>query len=55
MDLGFVVGLVLIMSGLFRLFLVRSGKLPTVFGFQRYIPYLFLAVGAAIFVLALVD
>ena len=55
MDLGIVVGLVLIMSGLFRLLHVRYGKLPNMLGIHRYFPYVFMGVGAAILVLGITD
>jgi hypothetical protein len=55
MDFGFVVALVLIATGVFRLWLVNSGKLPPMFGFQRYFPYAFIGVGLVLAVIALVD
>lgn len=35
----------LITTSIFRLYLIRSGKVAFVFGFQRYFPWLFLAAG----------
>ncbi len=55
MEFGLVVGLVLVASGVFRLWLVRSGKLPPMFGFQRYFPYIFIGAGLALAILALMD
>lgn len=55
MDFGFVVALVLIASGVFRLWLVRSGKLPPMFGIQRFFPYLFIAIGVVLAMVALLD
>jgi len=55
MDFGMVVALLMIAAGVFRLVLMRSGKVPAVFGYQRYIPYVFMGVGAVLFILALTD
>ena len=55
MDFGFVVALVLIASGVFRLWLVNSGKLPPMFGYQRYFPYVFIGVGVVLAAIALLD
>jgi hypothetical protein len=55
MDFGFVVALVLIASGVFRLWLVNTGKIPPMFGYQRYFPYVFIGAGAVLAVIALVD
>jgi hypothetical protein len=55
MDFGFVVALALIASGVFRLWLVNTGKLPPMFGYQRYVPYVFIGVGVVLAAIALVD
>lgn len=55
MDFGFVIALVLIATGVFRLWLVNSGKLPPMFGFQRYFPYAFIGLGIVLAVMALMD
>jgi len=54
-DLTYVVALIMIAAGVFRLWLTRSGKLPLAFGFQRYFPYLFIGMGVLLFVIAVFD
>lgn len=55
MDFTIVVALVLIAAGVFRLFLVRTGKKPEDVGYQRYFPYAFIVMGALLFILGLMD
>jgi hypothetical protein len=55
MDFTIVVSLVLIASGVFRLYLVRSGKLPQALSFQQYFPYVFIGAGLLMLVVALLD
>lgn len=55
MDFGIVVALVMVAAGVFRLVLMRSGKVPIAYGYQRYLPYVFMGVGALLFILALTD
>jgi hypothetical protein len=55
MDFGLVVALVLIASGVFRLWLVNTGKSPPMFGFQRYFPYAFIGMGIVLGILAFTD
>ncbi|MBA3377485.1 MAG: hypothetical protein H0T93_01240 [Chloroflexia bacterium] len=55
MDFGIVVALMMVAAGVFRLVLMRSGKVPIAFGYQRYFPYVFIGVGALLFILALTD
>jgi len=55
MDFGIVVALIMIAAGVFRLVLTRSGKVPVIFGYQRYIPFVFMGVGALLLIVALVD
>ncbi len=45
MQIPLLIGLMLITTSIFRLYLIRSGKVAFVFGFQRYFPWLFLAAG----------
>jgi hypothetical protein len=44
-QLPLLIGFMLITTSIFRLYLIRSGKVAFVFGFQRYFPWLFLAAG----------
>ncbi len=55
MGFGIVVALMMVAAGVFRLVLMRSGKVPIAFGYQRYFPYVFIGVGALLFILALTD
>lgn len=55
MDFGIIVALMMVAAGVFRLMLMRSGKIPLAYGFQRYFPYVFIGVGTLLFVLALTD
>lgn len=55
MDFTIIVSLVLIASGVFRLFLIRAGKLPSGFGYQQYFPYIFIVAGLVLIALALFD
>ncbi len=55
MLFGLVISLMLIASGVFRLWLIRTGKVPPMFGVQRYFPYGFIVVGIAVGILALID
>lgn len=55
MDFGIIVALMMVAAGVFRLVLMRSGKVPLAFGYQRYFPYVFIGVGALLFFLALTD
>jgi len=55
MAFGLVVALMLIASGAFRLWLIRTGKVPPLFGIQRYFPYVFIVAGIVLGALALVD
>lgn len=55
MDFGTVVALLMIAAGVFRLVLMRSGRAPAIFGYQRYIPYVFIGMGVVLLVLALTD
>ena len=50
-----VISLMLIASGVFRLWLLRTGKVPPMFGVQRYFPYVFIAIGIAFGVYVLID
>jgi hypothetical protein len=40
---------------LFRLYLIRSGKVAFVFGFQRYFPWIFLAAGVFMVATAILE
>ncbi len=53
MQIPLLIGLMLITTSIFRLYLIRSGKVAFVFGFQRYFPWLFLAAGVFMVVTAL--
>jgi len=55
MDFTIIVSLMLIAFGVFRLFLIRSGKLPAGFGYQHYVPYVFLVAGLALIARALYE
>jgi hypothetical protein len=55
MDLTIVVALIMIAAGVFRLYLVRSGKLPLAIGVQRFFPWIFIGTGVVFLVLALTD
>jgi hypothetical protein len=55
MLFGLVIAFMLIASGAFRLWLIRSGKVPPLFGVQRYFPYVFIVVGVALGVFAVID
>ncbi len=54
-DFTVIISLMLIASGVFRLFLIRSGKLPAGFGYQHYVPYVFLVAGLALIARALYE
>lgn len=54
-DLAIVVSVIMILAGIFRLWLMRSGKLPLAFGVQRYFPYMFIGVGVVLLVIAILD
>ena len=54
-DLRIVVSVIMILAGVFRLYLVRSGKLPLTMGAQRFFPWLFIGVGLILLVWALVE
>lgn len=55
MDFTIIVSLMLIASGLFRLFLIRSGKLPVGFGYQQYFPYIFIVTGLVLISITLFE
>ena len=55
MDLAIVVSVIMILAGIFRLWLMRSGKLPLAFGIQRYFPWMFIGVGIVLLVIAILD
>ncbi len=55
MDFGVIVALMMVAAGVFRLMLMRSGKIPLAFGLQRYFPYVFIGMGVLLFILALTD
>ena len=55
MDFGIIVALMMVAAGIFRLVLMRSGKVPLAFGYQQYFPYVFIGVGVLLFILALRD
>ena len=54
MTFGLVVALMLIASGVFRLWLMRSGKIPPLFGVQQYFPYIFIGAGVVLAIVTLV-
>jgi len=49
--LSILCGAVLIVSGLVRIFLTQSGKIPARTGVQQYFPYVFVVLGATILIL----
>ncbi len=49
--LSILCGAVLIISGVVRIFLTQSGKLPARTGIQQYFPYAFVVLGAMILIL----
>jgi TRAP-type C4-dicarboxylate transport system permease small subunit len=55
MLFGLVIAFMMIASGVFRLWLMRTGKVPPLFGVQRYFPYVFIAVGVALGVFAVIE
>lgn len=55
MELPLIIGAFMILTGIFRLYLIRSGKLQFVFGFQRYFPWLFMGLGAFFIITTLLD
>lgn len=48
-----VIGSILVLMGIFRLMLLRSGKMPLAFELQRYFPYIFIAAGIVLIALGL--
>ena len=55
MEFILLIGAFMIITGVFRLYLIRSGKLQFVFGFQRYFPWVFIALGTFFIVTTLLD
>jgi hypothetical protein len=55
MDIAVVIALIMIAIGAFRLYLVRSGKLPLAFGVQRFFPWIFMGTGVVFLIIALTD
>lgn len=55
MELPVVISVLMIMVGLFRLFLIRTGKFPMALGIQRYVPWVFIGAGITLLLVALLD
>jgi hypothetical protein len=49
--LSILCGAILIVSGVVRIFLMQSGKLPARTGIQQYFPHAFIVLGAMILIL----
>jgi hypothetical protein len=43
-----LIGAMMIVTSIVRLYFIRSGKVVFVFGFQRYFPWVFMIAGIAI-------
>lgn len=48
MTVPILIGCMLIVTSIVRLYFIRSGKVVYSFGFQRYFPWVFMACGIAI-------
>lgn len=55
MSFTLFTALILLIGGILRLVLVRLGKLPEGVGYQKYVPYAFIAISALLFVIAWFD